>query len=151
MREYISAHQTEFVPAGVEVVLPDPTPDADPASAGVIGGSLTAKHAEDERGQRGTQWASDLLGGAAQIAKQSAKGVLQLIRRGPPSRSILYSVIIVLLISNVWTYMRAGKTVRSRPRPRRRAWAENKEQFVAERIRIIHENLEEIESLNSVV
>ncbi|KAJ7834972.1 hypothetical protein B0H14DRAFT_2363648 [Mycena olivaceomarginata] len=151
MREYISAHQTEFVPAGVEVVLPDPTPDADPASAGVIGGSLTAKHAEDERGQRGTRWASDLLGGAAQIAKQSVKGVLQLIRRGPPSRSILYSVIIVLLISNVWTYMRAGKTVRSRPRPRRRAWAENKEQFVAERIRIIHENLEEIESLNSVV
>jgi hypothetical protein len=45
-----------------------------------------------------------------------------------------------------------GRRKTCRP-TRRPAWAENKEEqlFVAERIRIIHENLEEIESLNNVV
>ncbi|KAJ7367747.1 hypothetical protein DFH08DRAFT_795880 [Mycena albidolilacea] len=133
MRTYISEHQSEFMPEGVEVVLPEPTPDVGPASPGVAGAPISEKQREKERNQRGMQWAWDTFDGAAQVAKQSTKGLLELIHDGwehSTSKTILYAVIILLIFSNIWTYMRAGGAAHSKTK-KELAKAEDKDQFLA--------------------
>ncbi|KAF7330900.1 hypothetical protein MVEN_02429500 [Mycena venus] len=108
MRVYISEHQSEFMPEGVEVVLPEPTPDAGPTSPGATNEPISTQARDQERHQRGMQWAWDTFAGAAQVAKQSTKSLLELIHDGwvhSTSQTILYAVIFFLVISNVWTYM----------------------------------------------
>jgi hypothetical protein len=134
MRVYVAEHQTEFMPEGVEVVLPEPTPDAAPKSPGITE-SLSDKTREKERHQRGLQWAWDTFAGASQVAKQSTKTLLELLHDGwvnSTSTSILFVVILGLVISNVWTYMSMGSAVDSRRRKEKElAKVEDKEQWVA--------------------
>ncbi|KAK7061239.1 hypothetical protein R3P38DRAFT_3302474 [Favolaschia claudopus] len=134
MRTYIAEHQSEFMPEGVEVPLPEPTPDAGPASPGVTGEPISAKQREAERNRRGMQWAWDTFAGAAQVAKTSTKGLLELIHDGwehSTSTTILYAAIFVLLISNVWTYTRSVDTGRVKARDRELAKVEDRDHFLA--------------------
>ncbi|KAJ6516452.1 hypothetical protein C8R45DRAFT_960190 [Mycena sanguinolenta] len=135
IRVYISEHSSEFMPEGVEVPLPDPTPAAGPATAGSTSEPLTAKEREQERSQRGMQWAWDTFDGAAQVAKQSVKGLLELIRDGwehSTMTTILYGVIFLLLISNAWTYYRAVKADKVRNKAKKQLEkVEDQEQFLA--------------------
>ncbi|KAJ6463265.1 hypothetical protein C8R47DRAFT_83328 [Mycena vitilis] len=134
MRAYIQEHQTEFMPEGVEVVLPEPTADVGPTTPGVSE-PLSEKKREQERSQRGLQWAWDTFDGAFSVAKQSTKGLLELIHDGwenSTSSTILYFVILVLVASNVWTYMRMGSVEKKvRTKDKALAKAEDKEQWVA--------------------
>lgn len=69
------------------------------------------KKRERERNLRGLQWAWDTFEGASQVAKQSTQGALELVRDAwdqSSSTTILWFVIVILVLSNVWTLMRMG-------------------------------------------
>ncbi|KAJ7718294.1 hypothetical protein DFH07DRAFT_334465 [Mycena maculata] len=138
MRVYIKEHQSEFMPAGVDptaIVIPDPVAGVPPMSPGLGGDALSEKEREKERSRRGLQWAWDTFDGAAQVAKRSTKGALELIRDGwenSTATTILYFLIVVLVFSNVWTYMRMGSAVdKGRKKDMELAKVGDKEQWVA--------------------
>lgn len=122
MRVYIQEHQTEFLPEGIEPIVIDLAATL-PEPIGAIGvkpESLTHKRIqsedefkqrERERNQRGLQWAWDTFEGASQVAKQSFRGALELIRDAwdqSSSTTILWFVIVILVLSNLWTLIRMG-------------------------------------------
>ncbi|KAF8899327.1 hypothetical protein BD779DRAFT_1607812 [Infundibulicybe gibba] len=123
MRAYIQEHRSEFIPEGVDVAAIALEEAGAPPSAGLDGPNGTRsvgdgassdelkKTREKERNQRGLQWAWDTFDGASQVARQSTRGALELIRDGweqSSSTTILYFVIVLLVLSNVWTLMRIG-------------------------------------------
>ncbi|CAK5276179.1 unnamed protein product [Mycena citricolor] len=133
MREYIKDHQSEFMPQGVDIVV---VPEPSPAEATAVSESASALATRDlERRGRGLQWAWDTFAGASQVTKQSTKGALELLRDAwdnSNSTSILYGLIFVLVISNIWTYLRMGSAVHvNRKLEKARAKAEKEEQLVA--------------------
>jgi hypothetical protein len=125
MRVYIHAHQAEFIPAGIDpvaVALAEPEIAAAAAASPISADKLAhetslppeelRKKREKEQGQRGLQWAWDTFDGASQVAKNSTKGALELIRDGwesSTSTTILYFVIVILVISNLWTLTMMGR------------------------------------------
>jgi hypothetical protein len=118
MRAYIRQHQSEFVPEGVDpaavaAAAPDPDTPALDAQASSKGkpSALSESERERERNRRGLQWAWDTFEGAYQVAHRSTTGALELIRDAwdqSTSTTILYFVIVLLVLSNLWTLMRMG-------------------------------------------
>ena len=125
MRAYIQQHQSEFVPAGVDpAVLPAVTPDVSgtttdapaeavfkPGEGAAADGTDERKQREHERNLRGLQWAWDTFEGASQVARQSARGALDLIAETweqSTSTTICIAIIILLVFSNLWTLFRMG-------------------------------------------
>ncbi|KAF4612364.1 hypothetical protein D9613_004350 [Agrocybe pediades] len=122
MRSYIQAHKSEFLPEGVDAAaVAEPAPATGDAAAGTTatqadekGGTTTEdeKRRERERNARGLQWAYDTFDGAWQVAKRSTKGALELVRDAwdqSSSTTILWFVIVLLVMSNVWTLLRSGR------------------------------------------
>ncbi|PPQ79364.1 hypothetical protein CVT25_002634 [Psilocybe cyanescens] len=123
MRAYIQEHKSEFLPEGIDasIALVAP-PEAAPGAPAVIEKAVEAatekhptqeelKQRERERNARGLQWAWDTFDGAWQVAGRSTKGALELIRDAwdqSTSTTILWFVIVVLVLSNIWTLMRMG-------------------------------------------
>ena len=118
MRLYIQEHRSEFLPEGIEPVGIDLTEDLSETTGvnGVHPPETRAaedefKQRERERNLRGLQWAWDTFEGASQVAKQSTQGALELVRDAwdqSSSTTILWFVIVILVLSNVWTLMRMG-------------------------------------------
>jgi len=115
MRAYIGEHQSEFVPEGVDpaaLALVEPVTAADVKQPTLEPTSEEGrKQRERERNRRGLQWAWDTFEGAASVAKQSTKGALELIGDAwdqSSSTTILIFVIVLLVISNIWTLARMG-------------------------------------------
>ena len=119
MREYIHAHDAEFVPEGVDVAVVESTAAAESAavSASVPHTPITPtamdarKEREHERNQRSLQWAYDTLAGAARVGRQSAEGAIELVRDAwdqSSSTTILYFAIVFLVVSNLWTLALMG-------------------------------------------
>ena len=119
MRLYIQEHRSEFLPEGIEPVVIDlDLTEGLVETVGVNGVQPDARLTEDEfkqrereRNQRGLQWAWDTFEGASHVAKQSTQGALELVRDAwdqSSSTTILWFVIVLLLLSNVWTLMRMG-------------------------------------------
>jgi hypothetical protein len=120
MRIYIQEHQTEFIPAGLD---PDavavavqgpsvPTTATTASRAGPQSDEAARKEREQERNQRGLQWAYDTLEGAISVGQQSATGAIELIRDAwdqSSTSTILYFVIAFLVISNLWTVVLVGQ------------------------------------------
>ncbi|KAI0789456.1 hypothetical protein C8Q75DRAFT_718443 [Abortiporus biennis] len=121
MRDYIHKHQSEFIPEGVDVTevevesevavteggLKTPILDKSPLSE-----EQARKEREYERNQRSLQWAYDTFEGAFKVASQSTEGALELIKDAwdqSSSSTILYFVIAILVISNIWTLTIVGK------------------------------------------
>ncbi|KAF9564941.1 hypothetical protein CPC08DRAFT_720754 [Agrocybe pediades] len=122
MRSYIQAHKSEFLPEGVDAAaVAEPAAATGDAAAGPTatqadekGGTTTEdeKRRERERNARGLQWAYDTFDGAWQVAKRSTKGALELVRDAwdqSSSTTILWFVIVLLVMSNVWTLLRSGR------------------------------------------
>ena len=113
MRDYIHEHHAEFVPEGVDVAAVEEsaaavvTADAPPTTpTRAQSDEEVRKEREHERNQRGLQWAYDTVEGACKVAKQSTEGALELIRDAwdqSSSTTILYCVIVLLVLSNLWT------------------------------------------------
>lgn len=121
MREYIAEHQTEFVPEGMDVAVVELPPDEEPvkpelertASMQPSTDEDANKRREHERNQRATQWAFDTIMGAWKVAKQSTSGALELLSDAwdqSSSTTILWFVIVILVLSNVWTLKRSFKS-----------------------------------------
>jgi len=139
MRAYIQQHQTEFVPEGVtlDVVVAPPThldsvngsaADGDPSSASG-GDAVAGEDSGKQIGFRGLQWAWETFEGTWGVAKKSTKGALELLGDIIPAPSgislggvasafssplVLYAIILGLVASNVWTWMRVGKVEREK-------------------------------------
>ncbi|KAH8110583.1 hypothetical protein DFH11DRAFT_1619082 [Phellopilus nigrolimitatus] len=123
MRQYIAQHKNEFIPEGMEgvvdvVEVPAVVEEAgkQDAIANTSGASLTEEEAnkrrEHERNQRATQWAFDTMMGAWKVAKQSTLDALDLVGDAwdqSSSTTILIFVIVVLVLSNLWTLVMVGR------------------------------------------
>ncbi len=115
MRNYIQEHQSEFIPEGVDVaaipdVVPPPTP-ALPNSKERLTSEEEHKRREQERNQRGLQWAWDTFEGASQVAIRSTQDALELVRDAweqSSSTTIMWFVIVALVISNLWSLILMG-------------------------------------------
>ena len=116
MRAYIHEHQSEFIPADVDIAaveeseaqveaLKSPTTDA------AVTEEEASKNREKERNRRGLQWAYDTFEGAMKVAKHSTETAIELIKDAwdqSSSTTILYFVIVFLVGSNVWTLLIVG-------------------------------------------
>ncbi|EJC98764.1 uncharacterized protein FOMMEDRAFT_149108 [Fomitiporia mediterranea MF3/22] len=120
MRRYIAAHKNEFVPEGMEEMAEAPiTIEAvGPANTEetAIQVPLTQEEAdrkrEHERNQRATQWAFDTVMGAYKVAKQSTIVALDLVSDAwdqSTITTILYFLIVLLVFSNIWTFLKVGQ------------------------------------------
>lgn len=117
MRMYIQEHQAEFIPEGLDPTAVAPVEPITPL-AEVIGGPemlisyREAREArERDRNRRGMQWAYDTLDGAYHVAERSTKGALELVKEcweQSSSTTILWFVIVLLVMSNVWTLALVG-------------------------------------------
>ncbi|KAF9071696.1 hypothetical protein BDP27DRAFT_1321753 [Rhodocollybia butyracea] len=160
MRAYIREHQTEFVPEGVQldvVVAPPTSPGGDITGSGTNGVAATDALGSPggtdavkgpTTGARGAQWAWDTFDGAWGVARKSTKGALELLGDVLPSMrpklsstSVLYLIILGLVMSNIWTWMRVPKGVKevgSGSGPRRMGKAEREDSEREDRERWIH-------------
>ena len=124
MRLYIQEHQTEFIPAGLDpatvavaVTVQPPGPPTTPAAGGFPTAQAQSqeereKEREQERNQRSLQWAYDTFEGALAVGRQSAAGAIELIRDAwdqSSTSTILYFVIALLVLSNLWTLLLVGR------------------------------------------
>ncbi|PPQ66054.1 hypothetical protein CVT24_000236 [Panaeolus cyanescens] len=162
MRHYISQHQSEFLPEGVAV-----EPEAEVTAAGeAAGGDATSANApgdgekklgssdeefkrrERERNTRALQWAWDTFDGAYQVALRSTKGAVELVRDAwdqSSSTTILWFVIVILVLSNLWTlfWARGGGRAREVEMNRRieAKRAEEREKWVQSIVTALWEEL----------
>ncbi|TFK18705.1 hypothetical protein FA15DRAFT_675088 [Coprinopsis marcescibilis] len=125
MRNYIQEHKSEFVPEGVDVEASLAAPPALETNAAAIAEIKDGKAAqfgvseeernkqrEHERNRRAFQWAWDTVEGAFDVAKRSIDGALELVRDAwdqSSSTTILYFVIVILVVSNLYTMVKMGK------------------------------------------
>lgn len=122
MRKYIAEHKNEFIPEGMEDVFEAPVvvesvetsklEEEAVAGAAPISDEEANKRREQMRNQRATQWAFDTCMGAWKVAKQSTLGAIDLISDAwdqSSSTTILYFVIVVLVLSNLWTLVMVGR------------------------------------------
>lgn len=142
MRAYINEHKSEFLPEGVDSAVIEATPEPPaPVLTETSTGMEATQAAEDEKkaagkhDARGLQWAYDTFDGAWQVGSRSAKGAIELIGdawENSTSTSILSVVIVILVISNMWTLMRVStaqkamrKKIEVRQAEERDKWVQN--------------------------
>ncbi|KAK7695211.1 hypothetical protein QCA50_002401 [Cerrena zonata] len=117
MRAYIHEHQSEFIPADVDIAaVEEAEAQVEVAKSAAAESTVTQEEArknrEKERNRRGLQWAYDTFEGAFGVAKQSTEGAIELLRDAWDQSSmntILYFVIVILVISNIWTLAMMGQ------------------------------------------
>lgn len=123
MRAYIQEHQSEFVPIGIDPAAIElagsaaaVAGDVDGLGSAALAGEHLSEEAErrkreHERNRRGLQWAWDTFDGAYQVARRSTRGALELIKDAwdqSSTTTILWFVIVILVLSNLWTLTRMG-------------------------------------------
>jgi len=120
MRSYIHAHQSEFIPEGMDVSVVEEAEAQTVESSPRLSAERPSlsdteprkKSREYEHGQRGLQWAYDTFEGTLKVAKQSTEGLLELIKDAwdqSTSTTILYFIIAFLVLSNIWTLVMVGR------------------------------------------
>jgi len=151
MRAYIQEHQTEFLPEGVEAAV---IPDVEEEQSTTAVGGITPddkhptpeefKQRERERNARGLQWAWDTFDGAYQVAKRSTKGALELIKDAwdqSTSTTILWFLIVILVLSNLWTLIRMGSNKADAARKLEARKVEEREKWVQSIVTALWEEL----------
>ncbi|KZT27659.1 GRAM-domain-containing protein [Neolentinus lepideus HHB14362 ss-1] len=117
MRTYISHHQSEFIPQGMDAdaAIAEGEEDSELPSSGAgpaADAADAAKKRSEPGNQRGLQWAWDTFGGAYKVGKQSAVGAIELLQDAweqSTTTTILYFVVIFLVISNIYSLTIVGK------------------------------------------
>ncbi|THH18632.1 hypothetical protein EW146_g2399 [Bondarzewia mesenterica] len=116
-RDYIQEHQSEFIPAGVDVAAVVAAAQPDLILTPSLQHEPLSKEEEriareHERNQRGLQWAYDTFEGAYNVGKHSAVDLIELLRDTwdqSSTSTILYIIIALLLFSNAYTLFRAKR------------------------------------------
>ncbi len=141
MRTYIQEHQSEFLPEGVQAAAVADIEEAEVLST-EVDLLLDEKHKptpeelkqrERERNARGLQWAWDTFDGTYQVAIRSTKGALELIRDAwdqSTSTTILWFLIVILVLSNLWTLTRMGSNTAEAARKLEARKVEEREKWV---------------------
>jgi len=153
MRSYIQEHQSEFLPEGVEAAaIPDIEEQQPSTALGGVPSDDKEKHPtpeelkqrERERNARGLQWAWDTFDGAYQVAKRSTKGALELIKEAwdqSTSTTILWFLIVLLVLSNLWTLIRMGSNKAEAARKLEARKVEEREKWVQSIVTALWEEL----------
>lgn len=136
MRAYIQEHQSEFLPEGIDpaaITLAEAAEAPEESTKAAETSSVDErKLREHERNTRALQWAWDTFAGAYQVAKQSTKGAIELIIDAweqSSSTTILIFVIVILVISNLYTLTQMGSREEAGRRKEMKK-AEEREKFV---------------------
>ncbi len=140
MREYIQEHRSEFLPEGVEPAAVAVVDGAEPSETGRESPDWEKhptpedlKQRERERNARGLQWAWDTIDGAYQVGMRSTRGALELIRDAwdqSTSTTILWFLIVILVLSNLWTLIRMGSNKAEAARKLEARKTEEREKWV---------------------
>lgn len=157
MRSYIQEHKSEFLPEGIDAAVIVEAPPEVIAVGPVAERIQTAptgekektqeqsKQRERERNARGLQWAYDTFDGAWQVGMRSAKGAIELIRDAwdqSSSSTILWFVIVVLVISNLWTLLRVNSGHAAAERKLESRKLEDREKWVHSIVTALWDELE---------
>lgn len=134
MREEIKNNASEFIPEGLDVVTVQTETPTSPGTEVVMTPGTKLTHAEaaqreKERNARGLQWAYDTFEGAYKVGKQSAMGAIELIQEtweASSSTTILIFIVVILVLSNLYTLSRVGFSHQERTALKR----QEKEQWV---------------------
>ena len=142
MRLFIQEHKTEFIPPGLDpasvVVAVEGEGGVPTTPTGPVPQNEEAarkereKEREQERNQRSIQWAYDTFEGAMSVGRQSASVAIELIRDAwdqSSTSTILYFVITLLVLSNLWTLVLVGQREESGRRKEMRR-TEEREKWV---------------------
>lgn len=129
MRAYINEHRTEFVPDGEE----EGAVQSIEAVAETPSSPMSLHHPrspEDEKlerlkdtERRGLQWALDPLTGAGNVARQSFWGAIDLLgdlAESAPAGNIWLWLVLLLVVSNVWTLVSLRQANKREDMTRRR-------------------------------
>jgi len=126
MRRHIAENISEFVPQGfteevegVIAAIPTPEERATVPPLSPLSEEEARKAKEKERNARGLQWALDTAEGAGKVASQSFWGAIELVQdawESSETTTILWFAVVFLLLSNIWTWSRAGRVVLDGPR-----------------------------------
>jgi len=118
MRAYIQQHRTEFIPEGIDPAILTPAVEVDETSGALAGNkeessatSVDAKQRERERNQRSLQWAWDTFEGTRNVAVQSTRDLLEILKEAweqSTSTTILIFLIVFLVMSNIYTLTKVG-------------------------------------------
>jgi len=147
MKQYISNHLSEFLPEGATEGAV-----AEEAAATLVESPTqvqTGKGANVEQrttDQRGLQWALDTFTGAYKVGKQSASGAIELLKDAwdsASSASLLYIVVLVLILSNIYTYLMAGRREEVGRRKAETRKSEEREQWIGDTVRVLLQEFRE--------
>ena len=109
LKKYINEHITEFVPEG----LVQDAQVVEETMVQAIGEEIvTSIETRPLTDQRGLQWAWDTFDGAYNVGKRSAKGAIELIKDAwdtSSGTSLLYALVGVLVLSNIYTFLQVGR------------------------------------------
>jgi hypothetical protein len=153
MRAYIADHKVEFIPKDADgnaveeaaAVLAHPTSPT--TGVEVMSSEDLRKAKEKERSQRGLQWALDTVEGTAKVAQQSFTGAIELIKdtwESSSTTAVLWFVVVGLVLSNIWTYFRAGRIEAAARRKLRTRPDEDIQIMVGESVRDAFRVFEEV-------
>jgi len=112
MRRYISEHKTEFFPEGMDEasvagdLAINPTDLLSPIPNATLSADELMKARQRETEQRGLQWLLDTVMGTWDVARKSTAGAIEILGdllEIAPRPTVFGFIIIVLVISNIWT------------------------------------------------
>jgi hypothetical protein len=111
MRVYIQEHLSEFIPEGMDAAEAEAAQKAEIVEEPISPTLKSPQERESERNRRSLQWAYDTFDGAFKVAKQSTETALELVGDAwdqSSSVTIPWFIIVVLVLSNVWTLLMVG-------------------------------------------
>lgn len=117
MRKYIADHRTEFLPEGVDADEADAEAAAEEAAISPVTpkeGGLQPTGPKPVATSRGLQWALDTSEAAWKVASDSISGLFDILSDlsgnvNLSGTSVLVIVIVLLVLSNVYTIMTMGE------------------------------------------
>jgi hypothetical protein len=145
IKHYISSHLSEFLPEGESSVA-----IAEEAAAQLVESPTVLEpsheHQHLPRDRRGLQWALDTFTGAYKVGKESAIGAIDLLKDAwdsSSSQSLLYGLLVVLIISNVYTFLAVGKREEVGRRKAESRKSIEREQWIGDTVKVLLKELRE--------
>jgi len=109
LKKYINEHITEFVPEGL---VQDAQAVEEVMAQAIEEDNVTSIETRPLTDQRTLQWAWDTFDGAYNVGTRSAKGAIELLKDAWDTSSgisLIYALVGVLVISNVYTFLQVGR------------------------------------------
>lgn len=109
LKKYINEHIIEFVPEGL---VQDAQVVETTMVAEMEGSTMAIVETRPLTDRRGLQWAWDTFDGAYNVGKRSAKGAIELLKDAwdtSSGTSLLYALVVILVLSNIYTFLQVGR------------------------------------------